>query len=177
MKLWCLVSVDPWVSSFVFCLMHELSGLGMLCVCIRGLEAHYGLWTLCWTPWKFASLFQSRWENRSTRLRSQKACYKVVLLGRNLWAQPEKSHKVLWCRRGWLQIIRAQRCHSDLYPGSLSSRRCSCNCLAARLGSMHSCPSPNKHTYNTVQKTRNLNCIVGGNVNGTAMLENKMEVP
>ena len=67
--------------------------------------------------------------------------------------------------------------HSDLLPGGLSSRRCSCNCLAARLGSMHSCPSPNKHTYNTVQKTRNLNCAVGGNVNGTAMLENKMEVP
>ena len=43
MKIWCLVSVDPWVSSFVFCFMHELSGLGMLCVCIRGLEAHHGL--------------------------------------------------------------------------------------------------------------------------------------
>ena len=43
MKIWCLVSVDPWVSSFVFCLMHELSGLGMLCVCIRGSEAHCGL--------------------------------------------------------------------------------------------------------------------------------------
>ena len=151
MKLWCLVSVDPWVSSFVFCLMHELSGLGMLCVCIRGLEAHYGLWTLCWTPWKFASLFQSRWENRSTRLRSQNACYKVVLLGRNLWAQPEKSHKVLWRRGGWLQKIRGQRCHSDLQPGGLSSRRCSCNCLAARLGSVLSTPVPPKISTHTAQ--------------------------
>ena len=43
MKIWCLVSVHPWVSSFVFCLMHELLGLGMLCVGIRGFEAHYGL--------------------------------------------------------------------------------------------------------------------------------------
>ena len=174
MKLWCLVSVDPWVSSFVFCLMHELSGLGMLCVCIRGLEAHYGLWTLCWTPWKFVSLFQSRWENRSTRLRSQNACYKVVLLGRNLWAQPEKSHKVLRRRGGWLQKIRGQRCHSHLQPGGLSSRRCS---YQAGFCFIHSCPSQNKHTYSTVQKTCNLNCTVVGNVNGAAMLENKMEVP
>ena len=37
-------------------------------------------------------------------------------------------------------------------------------------------PQISTHT-GTVQKTRNLNCAVGGNVNGTAMLENKMEVP
>ena len=50
---------------------------------------------------------------------------------------------------------------------------------ATRLGSVLSTPVPPKistHT-GTVQKTRNLNCTVGGNVNGTAMLENKMEVP
>lgn len=75
--------------------------------------------------------------------------------------------------------IRGQRCHSDLQPGGLFSRRCSCNCLAARLASVLSTPVPpkiNTHT-GTVQKTRNLNCALGGNVNGTAMLENKMEVP
>ena len=69
--------------------------------------------------------------------------------------------------------------HSDLLPGGLSSRKCSCNYLAARLGSVLSTPVPPKistHT-GTVQKTRNLNCTVGSNVNGAAMLENKMEVP
>ena len=70
--------------------------------------------------------------------------------------------------------------HSDLLPGGLSSRRCSCNSLAAWpvLGSLLSTPllpKISKHT-GIVQKTRNLKCTVGGNVNGTAMLENKMEV-
>ena len=37
-------------------------------------------------------------------------------------------------------------------------------------------PQISTHT-GTVQKTQNLNCTVGGNVNGTAMWENKMEVP
>ena len=77
--------------------------------------------------------------------------------------------------------MRGQRCHSDLQPGGSSSRRCSCNFLAARpvLGSPLSTTVPPKistHT-DTVQKIRNLNCTVGGNVNGTAMLENKMEIP
>ena len=180
MKIWCLVSVDPWVSSFVFCLMHELSGLGMLCVCIRGSEAHCGLCghsvghheslLVCLSPSGKIGVL---------RLRSQNTCYKVVLLSRDLWAQSAKSHKVLWCRGGWLQKIRGQWCHSDLQPGGLSSRRCSCNCLAARLCSLLSTTVPplvSTHT-GTVQKTRNLNCTVGGNVNGTAMWENKMEVP
>ena len=79
------------------------------------------------------------------------------------------------------QRIRGQQYHSDLQPGGSSSRRCSCNSLAAWpvLGSLLSTPVPPKistHT-GTVQKTWNLNCTVGGNVNGTAMLENKMEVP
>ena len=77
--------------------------------------------------------------------------------------------------------IRGQRYHSDLQPGGLSSRRCSCNSLAARpvLGSLLPTPVPPKISAytGTVQKTRNLNCTVGGNVNGTAMLETKMEVP
>ena len=37
-------------------------------------------------------------------------------------------------------------------------------------------PQISTHT-GTVQKTQNLNCTVDGNVNGTAMWENKMEVP
>ena len=108
-------------------------------------------------------------------LRSQNACYKVALHGRDLWAQPEKSHKVLWRWGGWVQKIRGQWCHSDLQPGGLSSRRCSCNCLAASLGYVLSTPVPPKistHT-DTVQKTWNLNYTVVGNVNGIAMLENK----
>ena len=51
--------------------------------------------------------------------------------------------------------------------------------FAARLGAVLSTAVPPKistHT-GTVQKTRNLNCTVGGNVNGTAVLENEMEVP
>ena len=70
--------------------------------------------------------------------------------------------------------------HSDLLPGGLSSRRCSCNSLAAWpvLGSVLSTTVPPKISTHigTVQKTQNLKCTVGGNVNGTAMLENKLEV-
>ena len=77
--------------------------------------------------------------------------------------------------------IRGQRYHSDLHPGGSSSGRCSCNSLASRpvLGSLLSTPVPPKISTHTgmVQKTRNLNCTLGGNVNGTALLENKMEVP
>ena len=77
--------------------------------------------------------------------------------------------------------IRGQRYHSDLHPGGSSSGRCSCNSLASRpvLGSLLSTPVPPKiSTYrDTVQKIRNLNCTVRDNVNGTGMLENKMEVP
>ena len=96
MKIWCLVSVDPWLSSFVLCLMRELSGLEMLCVCIRGLEAHRGLCghsvghheslLVCLSPSGKIGVL---------RLRSQNACYKVVLLSPDLWAQSAKSHKVL----------------------------------------------------------------------------------
>ena len=50
-------------------------------------------------------------------------------------------------------------------------------CCQAGCCVIHCCPSQNKHTYSRVQKTRNLNCTVGGNVNGTTMLENEMEVP
>ena len=50
-------------------------------------------------------------------------------------------------------------------------------CCQAGFCVIHCCPSQNKHTYSTVQKTCNLNCTVVGNVNGAAMLENKMEVP
>ena len=76
---------------------------------------------------------------------------------------------------------RGQQCHSDLQPGGLSSRRCSCNSLAAWpvLGSVLSTTVPPKISMHigTVQKTQNLKCTVGSNVNGTAVLENKMEVP
>ena len=58
---------------------------------------------------------------------------------------------------------------------------CSCNSLAAWpvLGSVLSTTVPPKISTHigTVQKTQNLKCTVGGNVNGTAVLENKMEVP
>ena len=71
--------------------------------------------------------------------------------------------------------------HSDLLPGGLSSRRCSCNSLAAWpvLGSVLSTTVPPKISTHTgrAQKTRTLNCTVGGNVNGSAVLENKMEAP
>ena len=177
MKIWCLVSVDPWVSSCILPHGWVIRAWNAFCLYKRVQGSLWALDTLLDTMKVCKFVLSPAGKIGVLRLRSQNSCYEVVLLGRNLWAQPEKSHKVLWCRRGWLQIIRAQRCHSDLYPGSLSSRRCSCNCLAARLSSMHSCPSQNKHTYSTVQKTRNLNCAVGSNVNGTAMLENKMEVP
>ena len=151
MKIWCLVSVDPWVSSFVFCLMHELSGLGMLCICIRVRGWLWALDTLLDTMKVCKFLLSPAGKIGVLRLRSQNSCYKVVLLGRNLWAQPEKSHKVLWHRGRWLQKIRGQWCHSDLQPGGLSSRRCSCKCLAARLGSVLSTPVPPKISTHTAQ--------------------------
>ena len=50
---------------------------------------------------------------------------------------------------------------------------------ATRLGSVLSTPVPPKISTHTgrAQKTRTLNCTVGGNVNGSAVLENKMEAP